>query len=164
MHADRGKQIRILARKDDRHRTAGGHAGYIDPFTIKSPGEQELANQTRDDRRLSLIPTLVAWLEPVPALRNVGGLRLRGIDDHARALLRQGVHARADREVIGRLRTAVQHHDQRQWLASVRAGNEELVAENPGRTLVRVLAELRTLVRGRVSALRRTALGAARGA
>src|SRR4051794_34844529 len=48
-------------------------------------------------------------------------------------LLGKRIHAGAGGEVVGRLGTAVQHHDQRHWLAGAAGGDVELVVARSGR-------------------------------
>jgi hypothetical protein len=57
----------------------------------------------------------------------VRGGGLRRIDDEAVVLFGERVHARAGGEVVGRLRAAVQHDDQRERLPTIAAGDVELV-------------------------------------
>ena len=142
MHAHGGEHVWIRRPHYHCHGAAGGQASNVDPFLVQAVGQQQFAYQPGDDRGFPLVATLVARLEPVPALRNVVALRLLGIRDEAPSLLGQDVHACTGREIIGRLRAPVQHHDQRQWLSAIGARNEELVATRTRRTGVRMLAEL----------------------
>ena len=57
-------------------------------------------------------------------------------------LLGHLVHARAGREIVGRLGAAVQHHDERQRLPAISARHVELVGAAPGLIGVGPLQEL----------------------
>ena len=112
MNADRGVEIGI----GRSHYRRGGPAGRK-PRHVNAPGidrvvAHDLTGDARDQRGLAPAAPLVLRPEPVPALRGVGGSRLRRIDDEAALLLGERVHARAGGEVVGRLGTAVQHDDQ----------------------------------------------------
>jgi hypothetical protein len=75
---------------------------------------------------------LFTTLEPVPAFGGVGRFGLCRVGNEEALLLCALVHLRACSKVIGRLGTAVQHHHQRQRLASVTARHIQLVSPAAG--------------------------------
>ena len=81
----------------------------------------------RKDRRLTLAPALVAALEPVPAPRAIGSMRLLGIENETLPLLGERVHARAVCKRVGRLGATVQHHNEREPLFRITRRDVELV-------------------------------------
>ena len=78
---------------------------------------RDLARDAGDDRGLAGVANLIFGSKPVPALLAIRARGLRGIDDDESVLVGEGVHPRARREVVGRLRAAVQHDDHRHPLA-----------------------------------------------
>jgi len=81
----------------------------------------DVLRDARDQRRLAASVRLVARAEPVPAFRTVGFCRLRRIRHQEPVRFGELVHPRARGEVVRRLRTAMQHHQQRRRRA--RAGD-----------------------------------------
>ena len=85
------------------------------------------ARHARQNGRLTATTLLVVVLEPVPAARRVGALRLRRVE-HKKALFqRRLVHAGPGGEIVGVLRAAMQHDDQGQGARGRRRGDVELV-------------------------------------
>ena len=80
---------------------------------------QDVANHAGEKRRFAAAAPLVAGRKPVPALVRIRSRRLRRIKDEEAFGLRQLVHSRAGREVVGVLRAAVEHDDERQGLAAM---------------------------------------------
>ena len=74
-----------------------------------------------------------AGREPVPALVRIGARRLRRVQHEEAALLGQLVHARAGGEVVGVLRAAVQHDDERQRPGREAGRLEQLEGARPAR-------------------------------
>ncbi len=124
MNADGGVQIGIRRRHDGRHGAARRHARDVHAPRIDVVGTDHLARHVRDDRRLALISPLMGGNEPIPASSLIGRFRLRGIQHEKALLLGERIHARAEREIIGILQAAVQHHQKRQRLALVARRNE----------------------------------------
>src|SRR5919112_6407357 len=130
--ADRGVQIGVSHSHNGGHRSAGRHPGHVYPAVGNVILVDDLARDAGDYGRLSLSTLLVRGLKPVPALLHVGILGLRGIGDKKGMLLGELVHARADREVVGVLGTAVKHDNQRYLLLpSVTAGDVQLIGASP---------------------------------
>ena len=76
--------------------------------------------------------SLVGEIEPVPASRGIGARRLFRIGDDEAQFVGEAVHARADGEVVGVLRAAVQHDDQGNRAASGALRNIDLVVPGAG--------------------------------
>ena len=70
-------------------------------------------DQGGQDGGLADAGALVGRLEPVPAAHGIGLPRLLRIGHQEAVALGQPVHAGADREILGILRAAVQHDDER---------------------------------------------------
>jgi hypothetical protein len=73
----------------------------------------DLTGQGREQRRFSLLGTLMLGQEPVPAARGIGGPRLGWIEDDEAQLIGEPVEAGQTRNVGSVLLTAVQYQDQR---------------------------------------------------
>jgi hypothetical protein len=125
--AGRGVKLRIRRAQDRGHGPAGRKARHIDAGRIDSELRHDGAGDAREDRRLAFVALLVGEIEPVPAGRQIGARRLLGIGDDEAALLGEPVHARADGEIVGVLRAAVEHDDQRKRAAFGAAWNIDLV-------------------------------------
>ena len=156
MHADRGVEIGVGHAHDGGSRATGRQSGDIDPFGIDRVVAHDLPRDARDQRGLALAMLLVARAEPVPALRGVGGGGLGRIGDETGVLLGERIHPRAGGEVVGRLGAAVQHDDQRDRLATIAAGDVELVVAASGLVAVGSRQKL-SAVRHDVGRLRRRA-------
>jgi hypothetical protein len=87
----------------------------------------DLAGNTRNQGGLTAVALLVARIEPVPAFLRIGGGWLRGIRDKEDPLFGKLIHPRAGREIVGGLGAAMQHHDERELLATVLTWNEGFV-------------------------------------
>src|SRR5678810_175862 len=94
-------------------------SSYIDPAWIDPVATHDLARHACKDCRLTLISALIAALEPVPAPRTVGRVRLLGIENKAMPLLGERVHSCAVCKVVGRLRATMQHHKKGKRLPGV---------------------------------------------
>ena len=112
MDSDSGIQVRISRRHDGGHGAARRHAGNIDAPRIDVMRPDHFARHSSDDRRLALIPALIGCVEPIPASSTVRRFGLLRIQDEDALLLADGIHARTEREIIGILQAAVQHHQQ----------------------------------------------------
>jgi hypothetical protein len=123
MDADGRVEVGVRRRHDRGHRPSRRQPRHVDPVGIVVIRGHHPARDAGDERGLSLIPPLVSGLEPVPALRGVGGGGLRGIDDEEPIRFRQEVHAGAGGEIVGVLRATVEHHDERQGLPSIPTGD-----------------------------------------
>jgi hypothetical protein len=92
----------------------------------------DFARHAGEDCGLTLLSALVAALEPVPAPRTIGGMRLLGIENETLPLLGERVHAGAVGKIIGCLRAPVQHHNERERLPCVTRRDIELVGTSSG--------------------------------
>src|SRR4051794_23563359 len=72
MHADRGVQVRVGRAHNSCGRPTRREPGHIDALRINGVIAHDLAREAREDRRLTVIALLIAWLEPVPALAMIG--------------------------------------------------------------------------------------------
>src|SRR4051794_17742864 len=133
MHPDGGVKLGIRRTHDGCRRTAGGKSGDIDATWIYPVGFHDLPGDAGDQRGLALIPALVVGVEPVPAFIGIGRRGLSRVGDETAMLLGKRIHAGAGGEVVGRLGTAVQHHDQRHRLGAAVGGHIELVVTRSGR-------------------------------
>src|SRR5258708_11420043 len=92
----------------------------------------DFARHAGEDCRLAVVPTLVAALEPVPAPRTIGSMRLLGIENETLPLLGERIHAGAVCKVIGCLRATVQHDNEREPLLGVTRRDIDLVGTCSG--------------------------------
>ncbi len=92
----------------------------------------DLTGHAGKDGWLTALALLVVGLEPVPALRTVGGHRLGRIEHATRLLFGQPIHGGPCSEVVRILRTAMQHDHQRQCLPVIATGEIQLVLARAG--------------------------------
>jgi hypothetical protein len=102
----------------------------------------QVASECGEDRGLALTALLVPAAEPVPALACILALRLRRIRNHITVLLREYVHSRPARKIVRRLRTAMQHYDERGRASTEARGNEKLVVHRAGLAGKSMIAKL----------------------
>src|SRR3954464_12528846 len=133
MNPDGGVKLGIRRTHDGCRRTAGGKSGDIDATWVYPVVFHDLPGDAGDQRGLAPIPALVVGVEPVPAFIGIGRRGLSRVGDETAMLLGKRIHAGAGGEVVGRLGTAVQHHDQRHQLAGAAGGDVELVVTRSGR-------------------------------
>ena len=81
---------------------------------------------------LALVALLVAAAEPVPAAIGIALARLRRPGNHEALRARQCIHARPAGEVLGRLRAAVEHQQQRRAGGVEACGNVQTVFQVTG--------------------------------
>ena len=143
MHADGGKQVGVQGADDDGHGATRRQAGDEHFAFIHRVVVDDLPRDAGDQRRFALVALLVDGIEPVPAARTVGTLRLRRIDDKTFLFFGQRIHLRAGGEIVGILRAAVQHHDQRHGLAVIAAGDIQFVGARARMVAVHAVDELR---------------------
>src|SRR3954466_11568632 len=91
-----------------------------------------MASECGEDRLEDLAALLVAAAEPVPAFACILALRLCGIRNNITVLLGESVHACAACEIIGRLRAAMQHHDERRRCGTDSCWNKHLIVDGAG--------------------------------
>ena len=112
----RREEIRVGGGQDQRHRTARGQAGDVDPPRIDPSVRsvhQDLSGETGEDRRFPGIAALVRRVVPPPAaLELMLHFLPRGDQDEARRV-RGSLEARFPGEVHPRLLAAVQQQDHR---------------------------------------------------
>ena len=163
VHAHRGIEVRVGRSHDRSHRAAGGQPGDVDAGRVDGQVAHDLSGDAGDDRRLARAGALVRRGEPVPVAAPVGRSRLLRIDDQEGVAFGQLVHARAGGEVDRVLCTAVEHHDKRDRVAAVSAGNIEVVTPRPrglGVVATMALADEASASRRRSTGLgRRSAFG-----
>ncbi len=150
MNADRGIEIGIGGAHDRRRRAAGRQARHVDARRVDGMVEHDLSREVGDQAGLAFVPALVAGAEPVPALVGIRRLGLLRIGDEDIVRLGELVHARARREILRRLRAAVQHDEQRHRLPAMAGGDVEPEAAPASRAPHKVIVERRRgLRRGR---------------
>ena len=114
MHADGLEDIGIGRGENIRHRAAGGQAGRECPLPPEAEFMGEALREARQPGGLAGAAVLMAPVEPIPASRRVRSARLERIGDDEAEFVRQPIHSRAYREIVGVLRAAMQHqHDHR---------------------------------------------------
>lgn len=129
MDPDGHKEIRIGRPRDRRRGAPCRQARDIDACGIGPAQRHGMAGERGDHRRLAAPTGLIVRLVPVPAPGEVRALALLGIEDDKPQLIGQPVHAGADGEIHGRLRTAMQHHDQRHAAQRRSMGRVEPIGE-----------------------------------
>ena len=87
----------------------GREPGHEDPAAVDAELRRQRARHPGDDRRLPGAAPLVPRPEPVPAAVRIVHRRLPRIRDQQPMRLRQRVHPRPGREVLGILPAPVQH-------------------------------------------------------
>ena len=127
MNADGRIEVWVSRAHDCRRGTASRQAGDIHTPRPDPEVAHDLAGDARDQRGLALITLLIARVEPVPALGDIGRHVLRRISHEERLLFSEIVHPRTERKVVWRLGAAVQHHHKGERLPVVTARNIELV-------------------------------------
>src|SRR6267143_344718 len=143
--ADGRVELRVGCAHHGGHCAAGRQPRHVDPTWVDTVAMRDFARHAGEDCRLALVSTLVAALEPVPAPRTIGSMRLLGIENEALPLLGERVHAGAVRKVIGCLRATVQHDDEREPLFGVTRRDIELVGTCSGLIGIRPRHELARL-------------------
>ena len=108
MNPDGGKRFRVRRRDQRSHGATRRQPGDVDAFGVDATRLDHRVRHRGNHGRLAAVACLVVVLEPVPATRRIGVLRLCGVQHIEPLLARQGIHARARSEVIGILRAAVQ--------------------------------------------------------
>jgi hypothetical protein len=114
VNADRDEDLGVGRRDDGGGGASGGDARDIDAGGIGPAGSNDMKRQRRDGGGLAAAPLLIARSMPVPASPEIGRGGLLRVEHQEPALIGEFVHARAEREIPGRLRAAVQHHDEGQ--------------------------------------------------
>jgi len=119
--------IGIDGSEHRRCRTAGRKARYVHALAIDGVELRNLVRDAGDDRGFTAPATLIANIKPIPTFLWVRSRALFGIGDQTRCLIGENVHVRATREVVGRLRAAMQHDDERTHLTMVAERNVERI-------------------------------------
>ena len=86
-----------------------------------------------DDARLPRVTQLIRALKPVPAGGLIGAHFLPRIGDDEAMLFRKPIHAGSERKIIGVLRAAVEHDDQRALFGQICWGYRPYSLSNPPR-------------------------------
>ena len=128
-HHAGGEDVGVARQQDAGHVAAGGDAEDVDARAVDGVARLDPVDHGLDRRRLAGAALLVLGEEPVPAAHRVRRRILaRQQDEHALAVGEPG-HAREAGEVAGRLRAAVNGHDERALLAlGVAVGHVEFEA------------------------------------
>src|SRR6266550_8603500 len=142
---DGGVDIRVGRAHHGGHCAASREPRHIDLALVDTVLTHHFERHARKDRRLTLAPALIAALEPVPAPRTIGSMRLLGIENETLPLLGERVHAGAVCKVIGCLRATVQHDNEREPLFGVTRWDIELVGTCSGLIGIRPRHELARL-------------------
>jgi hypothetical protein len=79
------EKIGIGFTHDSGRGAARRQSGNIDALRIDIVILHDLSCDTGDERRLAVVTGLVAWPEPVPTLRWIGGLQLLRVNDKTAA-------------------------------------------------------------------------------
>jgi glutathione S-transferase len=79
MHAHGGEQVGVGVAQNGCHRTACRQARHIDALRVDVVAHHHVTRYAGQHRRLAPAAFLVVVLEPVPAARRIGMLRLRWI-------------------------------------------------------------------------------------
>ena len=114
----------------------------VDAPRVEVVGPNYLLGQIGNDGRLALPALLIGRLKPVPAFQLIGRGCLLGIGDEEPFPFGQDIHASTGGEIVGGLRTAMEHDDQPYGLPCVAAGNVELVATSPSMVRIGAVGEL----------------------
>ncbi len=131
VHAHGGEDVRVRGPQHRGHRRTGREPCDVHPVAVDRVLRRHLVHDPGEDRRFPGTASLVGRLEPVPVPHRVRGGDLLGVSDEEPVLLRQLAHPRGGGEVVGGLRAAVQHHDQRPR-AGPGGGNVERVRPGTG--------------------------------
>src|SRR5208283_3595834 len=113
MDRRRGIKFRIGSAHDRGHGAPGGETSHIDPPGIDLELHHYSACNPGDDAGLPCAALLVLWLEPVPACGLIGSYRLSRIGGDKAIFFRKPVHPCPNREIVGILRAAMKHDNQR---------------------------------------------------
>ena len=123
MNSGRRIKLGIAECHDERHGASRRETGDIDAPGVDVIIGNHGLRDARDDRGFPFTATLVLEIEPVPADGRIGRRRLSRIGGDETVLFGKDVHARPQREIVGILGAAVQHHEQRA-LAPVCGGRD----------------------------------------
>ncbi len=136
-----GVEVRVALRQDRRGGAARRQARHVDAARVDGKIAHHVARQAGDQRGFAAVAELPGGVEPVPAFLGVGRLGLARVDHEEPLLLGQIVHPRPGGEVLGRLRAAVQHHDERHRFGVGAARHVEPVVERARGALMGELGE-----------------------
>ena len=127
------EHLRIRSEHRGRHRAAGGEARNENLAAVDAVRTDRLLDHLADRERLAAAPRRVPRQKPVEAGLGIVGLRLFRQQQDKTVSLSERRPSRAEIVACGRLRAAVQNHDQR-WRRAELLGN---VTEHPQRAGIR---------------------------